>query len=691
MTTGSADASRVDGIDNPGLPPWDFASLRQRGLQFIQGIAGTTWTDHNAHDPGITILEQLCYVLTDLAYRANYDVRDLLAGAGSDSGLFRPSEILTTNPVTLLDLRKLVLDVEGVKNVWIEPVTALEPPVSFDPAEGALVLGAAPPAEPVELRGVYRVLVAPGSSGLNPTDIVRRLNASRPLGLDFLAPEIKQQKIAVLAEIEIDHAHLPSDVLRAVYQAAAEYVLPRIRFYSLEEMLARGRSLAEIFEGPPLRHGFIDSDDLAPAERATELHTSDLLALLMEIDGVRAVHQLGLQKDGQTVEPWVLELDSSQIPALDLQATKITLVRGRVQWSPPDGEIALITSELLRADSPPALSADQLDPSPPAGSERQVARYHSLQHHLPEVYGLGAAGLPTDATPARRAQARQLRAYLMMFDQILANCFSQTAHGRDLFSFAPGSGTLPTYRGQLPTDVPFADEILSAGFDADALQAMLETPESAAARQQKFLDHLLARFAEDFGDYKLQSQVWQRTPAARMDPQRAFLRDYPAVSGGHGRGFDYTRPSWGDANSANVSGLEKRVAFKLGLVRYRRRALADLSADDEGGFHLVEHLLLRPGQADTDAATGAGDPTRAAPLFLAQPLNKDPYSAQLSFIFPDWITGFLAQSSRDYVETTVREETPAHLGVRVQWFTRDEMAAFEPAYRAWLDSMVLPA
>ena len=27
------------------------------------------WTDHNTHDPGVTVLEALCYVLTDLQYR----------------------------------------------------------------------------------------------------------------------------------------------------------------------------------------------------------------------------------------------------------------------------------------------------------------------------------------------------------------------------------------------------------------------------------------------------------------------------------------------------------------------------------------------------------------------------------------------------------------------------------------------
>ncbi len=673
-------------------PGVSFAQLRAEGIAQLQQLSGKLWTDHNAHDPGITILEVLCYVLSDLAYRANYDIRDLLAsspgGSSAAASLFSPAEILTTDPVTVLDLRKLVLDVQGVKNVWIEPAQTLEPPLRYDPADDAISLAAGAALDLIPLRGVYRVIVAPDRSGVDPAAIRQRLDASRPLGLDFLAPEILQeQTVGVIAEIEIDHARLPADVLREVYRVAADYVSPQIRFHTLAEMLARGRSLDEIFDGPRLQHGFIDNDELEGSQRAAELHTSDLLALFMEIEGVCAVHQLRLKKDGAAEEPWVLELEPSQTPVLDLQATAITLVRGGVRWHPPAAEVARVTE--AAAEKPVATDLPALP-----GRDRQVQRYHSLQHHFPQVFGLGAAGLPADATLVRRAQARQLRAYLMLFDQVLANCFSQLAHAGDLFSPASERGGSQSYFGQLPTDVPFADEILEAGFSNDELQALLETPESAAARQQRFLDHLLARFAEDFSGYTLQSHALGRGLAERLEPQRAFLREYPEVSGGLGRAFDYTRPSWGEANRANVSGLEKRIACKLGLARYCRRTLAGLPPDDEGGFHLVEHLLLRPGPADA----GGGDTARPAPPFLAQPSSHDPYSAQLSFIFPDWIVAFGSgqpgddgNPGRDYVRKTVREETPAHLSVRVHWFSRDDLAAFEPAYRAWLESMVIPS
>jgi len=41
-------------------PVLDFSSLREQGIALIQRLAGTTWTEYNAHDPGVSILEQFC-------------------------------------------------------------------------------------------------------------------------------------------------------------------------------------------------------------------------------------------------------------------------------------------------------------------------------------------------------------------------------------------------------------------------------------------------------------------------------------------------------------------------------------------------------------------------------------------------------------------------------------------------------
>ena len=50
----------------------DFDAHREEGIKLIQQLSPDLWTDHNLHDPGITLLEELCYAITDLAYRLDY-------------------------------------------------------------------------------------------------------------------------------------------------------------------------------------------------------------------------------------------------------------------------------------------------------------------------------------------------------------------------------------------------------------------------------------------------------------------------------------------------------------------------------------------------------------------------------------------------------------------------------------------
>ena len=57
---------------NEGFPEWlDFDKMRKEGIEYIAQLSGKIWTDHNVHDPGITILEMLCYALLDLGYRTS--------------------------------------------------------------------------------------------------------------------------------------------------------------------------------------------------------------------------------------------------------------------------------------------------------------------------------------------------------------------------------------------------------------------------------------------------------------------------------------------------------------------------------------------------------------------------------------------------------------------------------------------
>lgn len=662
--------------------PLDFAALRRESIRNLEKLTGTVWTDFNTHDPGITILEQLCYAITDLAYRTSFDLPDLLAEGGEDWAreLYRPSEVLTTHPVTLTDLRKLVMDVKGVKNAWVERVDNPALPLFYHPGKKQLSLKEKPPAsQEVQLKGLYRVLIE--KLDLDDIDgdfvkqeVTKQLQSHRGLCEDFEQIEVLgDMPIKVKARIEIGPVEDAETLLVEIYERIANYISPHIPFLRLDEMLAAGKRIDEIFEGPMLKHGFIDTEALEALERRVAIHGSDLIREIMSVNGVRAVRYIGIgsvESGDREWESWEFELqDKSRVLKLYLLSCEIVLQREQLEVTVDKAAVIATYDERLRRSALfEALPAQERDIIPPKGRWRNVGNYHSIQHQFPLNYGIGPAGLSQTASPHRRAQARQLKAYLMFFDQLLANQFTQLAQARDLFSFQ-GSGST-TYFSNMIDDSQLDLEPIRR-LDSKAHQEELQSITESSAKQGKpgerrnrFLNHLLARFAEDFTDYSLMLpgalSEGETQPLERLSKdKKAFLRRYPRISTARGNAFNYIE-AYGPEN---VSGLEERIRLKLGL-----------SAED---FYLVEHILLR---------TMSGDEKQDVP-FLASTNSKDPYSLQLSFVFVDKPARLKNPGFRQLVEQTVREETPAHLTPYIHWLGKDEMRTFETTYRDWVEKL----
>src|SRR5216683_657652 len=109
-------------------PAQDFYSLRREGIGFIEQMGSGRWTDYNVHDPGITILEALCYAITDLGYRIGWDIPDILSPPTAspdplqpypNQAFFTARSILTVNPATSDDFRRLLIDLLDVRDAWI--------------------------------------------------------------------------------------------------------------------------------------------------------------------------------------------------------------------------------------------------------------------------------------------------------------------------------------------------------------------------------------------------------------------------------------------------------------------------------------------------------------------------------------------------------------------------------------------
>ena len=462
-------------VKKPDLKPsQDYYRLRKEGIGFIEQMGSRQWTDYNTHDPGITILEALCYAITDLAYRTGRDIKDLLPPDGPATGLnpfpdqafFTAREILTINPWTPDDFRRILIDLEGIRNAWVvckecacdaeyyawcdedklniafekpkkagiqalkvspkglydillelesdpelgdlndhktehtytifdndgkpHPVTLelhfpewkLENPAgwkifsksneAFSFSNGASYnlklthFGATksydlitdplldstgkdaylkrqwrnifyagfeieilPSGEKIIIDNVTirfigdstakndstvteikNILEEKGNAGIinryrrKKLKIDELVNASkahlhnhRNLDEDYCrVKSVGIEDIAVCADVEVAADADIERVQARIWFEIEQYFNPPVLFYSLQEMMAANVSVEEIFNGPELNNGFLKASELENASLKKVLRTSDIINLLMEIEGVVAVNNLLLTK-----------------------------------------------------------------------------------------------------------------------------------------------------------------------------------------------------------------------------------------------------------------------------------------------------------------------------------------------------------------------------------------------------------
>ncbi|MFN6565508.1 MAG: hypothetical protein RMY28_037685 [Nostoc sp. ChiSLP01] len=735
----------------------NFALLRQEGIKYIERLAGKLWTDYNTHDPGITILEQLCYAITDLSYRLDFEMKDLLAPSPKEKTgdnrkqFFTAREILTVNPLTINDYRKLLIDINGVKNAWLEPINNSQPPIYYDSILHTLTFRTSDFTEEVNLNGLYRVMIEKEKNVSDEASLIAKittkLNQHRNLCEDFASIQILPiEEITIKADIEVEEGFDVNELMAKIYFGLENFISPQLEFFTLKELLDLGKSPEAIFDGFSLENGFIDNEQLDSFTKKYELHSSDFIKIILDISGIKTVRNITISSNNSSeLEEWALALDPNFTPQLkdiDRLTGNISFYKGQIpcNLSLPKVKNYL---ELLQQQNTKSISTTQIKDIPiPLGQYRELSDYESIQNDFPANYGIGELGLPASASGQRKAQAKQLQAYLMFFDRVLANYFAQLEHTKELFSFQNNKKT--TYFSQDISSFPGASEILKV----DKSLSVDEWNNIDLERKNRFLNHLIAQYCEKFTDYSLllyNSILEEKLINNKIN----FLQNYPQISAGRGKAFNYT-----DSNEVwdtdNVSGLKQRICSLLGIP-YKRRTLALSNESNEiAGFHIVEHILLRPysGQNsdrnpnflnfgyqisefkpstipnkivtcisqqhglseneqieifdtdnyngiyfvtnvqqdtfDIEIETGFVKSEEGQWVQVDRPL--DPYSFQLSFVFPGW--QFQNENFRKLIYKIISAEVPAHITPYLHWFDKSKMQDFERYYTHWLNTIV---
>src|SRR2546423_3515342 len=296
----------------PSAAALDYESMRAEALRFIQQLSGEIWTDYNEHDPGVTILEQFCYALTELSYRAGFPVRDLLAGRDGRidtrrQALHAPRRILPGDPVTANDFRKLLADrLPDLGNVWFEPwrpndqhaVEGLYDILLYAPAADPCVCECAPP-DPL-IQQALRVYAR--HRGL--CEDVHRMTVLRPA------------RTLIYATAVIDGTDAPETIMAELLYRAGQFLAPELRRMPLTELIAGGHPPSEIFQGPLMRNGFIADAELGC--RAREVDCAQLTKAMAACPGVLSVNDVTVRIGRNTFGVSdMLPIPASEILRLD--------------------------------------------------------------------------------------------------------------------------------------------------------------------------------------------------------------------------------------------------------------------------------------------------------------------------------------------------------------------------------------
>ena len=86
--------------------------------------------------------------------------------------------------------------------------------------------------------------------------------------------------------------------------------------------------------------------------------------------------------------------------------------------------ISLLHAERSRAK----LNGLEDDLPIPTGKHRDTETFWPVQYDFPQTYGIGINALPDNVTELREAQQRQLKAYLMFYEQLLGDFLSQLSN-----------------------------------------------------------------------------------------------------------------------------------------------------------------------------------------------------------------------------------------------------------------------
>lgn len=605
--------------------PLTFAEFRARGIAEAQRVSGDLWTDFNTHDPGVTLLEAYCYALTELGYRAEFDVADLLADEDGTVplarlGLHAPADALPTRPVTAADLAAaLVSQTQDAQQVLVYPGQK----TSMHDRRG--------------LWDLYVIEAYGAALDRSDKDILAQVreayygqrNLCEDIGLLQHAEPIECR---LVADVEVRRRCNPDAVAGMIHDRCYRLLIDRVLSETVPPV-----TRADVFERPGLMFGAARQaeDDPLPGHAPGAESLDPFFLAVSGIDGVEDVTSLRIETvppSGPGFDPFAIPLRQGQFRRLvfptKMSDSGLRLFSRGLQIP---YEISGMTRTLMRLRSEDRarrrIRRETAEwPAAIPGTPRSY-RHERIGNDLPVAYGVGKDLPAGGMSQEDRRGARQLRAYLGFSDATLVNATADLAALPELFSVdlkSPRSyqlglldpGEDPFILRDLPGSEAGSGSSVDSPLRGPPVDLTLEL-DPWRDRKGRVLNYLLALYGEAFTQNSLQTYDLYRTGAARADAilknRVQMLTEVADLGRDRSAGADMSAgPHGGQGPYGDGIGLGRKLAILLDLPERTR---------------LPRHLLdTQPPLANRGIPLSPETPSDAAFAEIGLDPPKDPFS-----------------------------------------------------------------
>ncbi len=602
----------------------EYDSFYQEGIEILQKLSGEVWTDYNIHDPGVTILENLSYNLTQLSYVTQFPVLDLLTSSkgsalnSGDQSIFPPSDILTTNPVTVNDYRKLLIDqVTNVKNVWLI-VHESSIDNSVNRATNSPIMG---------LYDIYVDLYtyfdAPSKMEEESERIKKSIKHSffhaRNIGEDINEIHILHPiKIGVSLQLKIQENTRGEEVFANALYLIQNYISPEVKFKSLQNLLNENVSIEDIFDGPQLEFGFIEEESLK--DKLTTIKTKEIskrVAVLPQIINVDKLELFILEdqdlpdeiKDLKFEEGMLLPQKNAWQLQFPKDATQLQFEQKGLLFSADLDEVQRQLSFIETKNYSVFKSENSFQnfSDLPTGKVLVIGSYYPLREQFPLVYGIGQFGLSSGLPNQRYAQAKQLTAYLLPFDQLMQNYLSQLNNLFNLYNVGPIKGksiqqnpAVSSYFCAVLDDMINLTHLIhmeEGKSNSDPSEKLTywktvlekinkQLDDKASERLNAIADHLLARYNENYPTYAITKintasfgkDVQPELELDMLNNKRKLLAHYASISYNRNKAFSIDHIS-SNSKFAALPKIIEKMALIMNITDCSTRKLSHTITD----------------------------------------------------------------------------------------------------------------